>query len=275
MRIDLQQLRKAPVTRDVELPSEFLGEDVEEDLRFDAATGDVTFRLLGDDVLATGKLHSRVYGPCARCLAEAGHDIDVDVLLNYWPRIGNEGSKIVDIDPRRARLHALRRLGNRARRGPAPAHRRRSARRAHLRRRLQGPLPPLRRQPERNRPATAKRKPRRQRNPTNPTGKKNYATSSSTERAARPVTRRVARRDPASLPRRSTRTDARTRRRNSSRPGRRSAASPGRSTSCSSAAPTPSSSRAPDPSAPSFRSTPCSAPVSPPDAHRAEAATPA
>lgn len=99
MRVDIQQVRQEPVTLEVELPASYLMEDLEEGLTLEDATGHATFRMAGEDLIATGTLHTRLQGPCARCLAPARRDIQIDFQLNYWPETGNEASKIVDVDP--------------------------------------------------------------------------------------------------------------------------------------------------------------------------------
>lgn len=100
MRIHIGELQKSPFEYDVELSPDFLQEDLEEDIQFDPATGLVTFRMIQDEILASGKLHTKAHAPCARCLNPVEEEINVDVHLYYWPREKErEESKIEDIEP--------------------------------------------------------------------------------------------------------------------------------------------------------------------------------
>ena len=86
MRIDVQRLGEGPFEYEVELSPAFLAGGLEEELRFDPGRGKVTFRLVSDEVFASGRLTSTAYGTCARCLGDAAHPFAVDVHLYYWPR---------------------------------------------------------------------------------------------------------------------------------------------------------------------------------------------
>ena len=86
MRIDVRILREGPFECEVEFSPAFLSDGIQEDLRFDPAHGQVTFRLVGEEVFASGRLTSAAYGQCARCLGEAVYPLTVDVQLYYWPR---------------------------------------------------------------------------------------------------------------------------------------------------------------------------------------------
>lgn len=99
MKIDILKLREGPITVDVRLDPRHLGEGSEEGVFFEPGVGEVTFRMVGNDILAAGKLHSAVHGPCGRCLHEARIPLEADVHLYYWPKREDTGSKIADIDP--------------------------------------------------------------------------------------------------------------------------------------------------------------------------------
>lgn len=85
MRIDIGRLKKEAVVYEVAFSPEYIKGEIEEDLRFDAASGEVTFKMVGDSVLATGKMESTAYLPCSRCLTEVKFPILVDVDLCYLP----------------------------------------------------------------------------------------------------------------------------------------------------------------------------------------------
>jgi len=113
MRIHLSRLQEGPFEYDVNFSPAYLMEGAEEaksaenaarvegDLRFEAGAGAVTFRLIGQEVVATGELHTTLHGSCGRCLAPASASLTVPVHLFYWPRDPErEASKIADIiDP--------------------------------------------------------------------------------------------------------------------------------------------------------------------------------
>jgi uncharacterized metal-binding protein YceD (DUF177 family) len=101
MLIHLTQLREGPFEYDVNFSPTYLMEGCEEsDLRFEAGTGTVVFRLVGKEVVAEGELETTVHGACGRCLAPASATLKVPVHLFYWPRNPeHEASKIEDIDP--------------------------------------------------------------------------------------------------------------------------------------------------------------------------------
>ena len=86
MIIDILRLRQEPVVYEVDLSPEFLAAGIEEDLRFEAGRGTVTFKMVGEQAMATGELRTTARGVCARCLGEAVHPIRADVHLYYWPR---------------------------------------------------------------------------------------------------------------------------------------------------------------------------------------------
>ena len=119
MRIHLSRLQEGPFEYDVDFSPAYLmegavspesaegrvgpesAEQAQGGLRFEAGAGAVTFRLIGQEVVATGELHTTVHGACGRCLAPASASLTVPVHLFYWPRDPErEASKIADIiDP--------------------------------------------------------------------------------------------------------------------------------------------------------------------------------
>ena len=99
MKIDVLRLRNNPVVYDVDLSPEYLGEGTEEDIAFGPGRGQVTFRLVGDDVLAEGTLRTEISARCGRCLGDVRREIRAAVHLFYWPKKEETGSKILDIDP--------------------------------------------------------------------------------------------------------------------------------------------------------------------------------
>ncbi|NQU42043.1 DUF177 domain-containing protein [bacterium] len=100
MRINLEELKKGPLSFEVDLTPQYLREEVEESICFEAARGSVTFRRISEEIVVTGQLKSTVHTSCARCLEDAVLPIQADVHLYYWPHDPeHEASKIADIDP--------------------------------------------------------------------------------------------------------------------------------------------------------------------------------
>jgi uncharacterized protein len=100
MKIDILKLREKPFVYDVHFSPEYLQEGTEqEDLRFDPGVGEVTFKMVGDDIIAQGELSTRVHSHCGRCLSETSFEVRSPVHLYYWPERDDTGSKIIDIDP--------------------------------------------------------------------------------------------------------------------------------------------------------------------------------
>jgi uncharacterized metal-binding protein YceD (DUF177 family) len=84
-RIKLADLREQDQTVDVELTPEFLLGEIEEDLEFEPAVGQLKFHLAGEEVLGTGRLTSAVTLPCARCLEKVRIPLDTQIVLTFWP----------------------------------------------------------------------------------------------------------------------------------------------------------------------------------------------
>ena len=96
MWIGIERLRKEPVVYDVELSPEFLRGDIEEDLRFDAGRGTVTFRMVRGEVMASGELATTAYSQCGRCLGPVVLPVRVKVELFYWPRTEDHRAEETD-----------------------------------------------------------------------------------------------------------------------------------------------------------------------------------
>ena len=101
MRIDVGQLRKEDIIYDVRFSPEFLKQDIDEDLRFDPAVGQVVFHMVRDEVIAEGCLSTTAYLRCARCLAETPFAASAPVHLYYWPgtKQPDPQSTIEDVTP--------------------------------------------------------------------------------------------------------------------------------------------------------------------------------
>lgn len=100
MRIHLDQLREGPLEMPVDLSRETLNAELEENLELEPATGQATFRLVGQEVICTGTLESRVSGRCGRCLASVSQLLRVPFHLFYWPKdADHEASNLEDLDP--------------------------------------------------------------------------------------------------------------------------------------------------------------------------------
>ena len=102
MRIHLARLQEGPFEYDVNFSPAYLMEGVEGDLRFEAGAGTVTFRLIGQEVVATGELRTAVHGACARCLTPASAPLAARSRARGVQNRGHHRS-------RRAGLRALRR----------------------------------------------------------------------------------------------------------------------------------------------------------------------
>jgi uncharacterized protein len=103
MKIDIQKLLEGPMDVDVELPGGFLAEGLEtQGVSFDDGRGKMAFRIVGDDIMASGELRSCVRAKCARCLAPAQWPLRVEVHLYYLPEPKDRGPAVVDVDPAEA-----------------------------------------------------------------------------------------------------------------------------------------------------------------------------
>ena len=102
MWIDIERLRKEPFVYDVDLSPDYLRGDIEEDLRFEPGRGTVTFRMVRNEVMATGELSTTAYSHCGRCLGPVVRSVKVQVELFYWPN---------EEDTRREELEAEDELG--------------------------------------------------------------------------------------------------------------------------------------------------------------------
>jgi len=98
MRIEIAKLRENPVHYDVDFSEEFMQEDLEEEIRLDPARGRVTFRMVGQDVLASGNLRSVLHGRCDRCLGEVDRPLEADVTFYFRRRTLRDEDRIVDLD---------------------------------------------------------------------------------------------------------------------------------------------------------------------------------
>ncbi|HBF35583.1 TPA: hypothetical protein DDW35_13560 [Candidatus Sumerlaeota bacterium] len=103
MRIELSQLREGPVPYDIEFSPDFLDGEEGDGVRFDAATGSVTFALVGDEISAKGELRTVVHALCGRCLTAVSMPLVVPVHLYFWHRAKFEswssGLEEGEVDP--------------------------------------------------------------------------------------------------------------------------------------------------------------------------------
>jgi uncharacterized protein len=101
MKIDILKLRERPFVYDIQFSPQYLSEGTQQQdgLTFNPGVGRVTFKMVGNDILAEGELFTRVHGRCGRCLTETSFDVRTPVHLYYWPEKEDTGSKILDIDP--------------------------------------------------------------------------------------------------------------------------------------------------------------------------------
>jgi uncharacterized metal-binding protein YceD (DUF177 family) len=86
MRIDLQQLREGDQRLTVRTSPDVFDVD-DEDWRFEGViTGEMTFHLCDEEILAKGTLHANAVGRCARCLEPVPVAIDAPVNYVYQPQ---------------------------------------------------------------------------------------------------------------------------------------------------------------------------------------------
>ncbi len=102
MLVEIARLRLAPCEYDVHLEPDYMNKTLEPTLRFESAEGRVKFSLVGNDVLARGRLCSVLHATCARCLEDGRIPLEAEVSILFRRRRHGEGQTTdhsgVDLD---------------------------------------------------------------------------------------------------------------------------------------------------------------------------------
>ncbi len=100
LKVHLRDLMEGPVTLTLDHPPEVLDlRDEEDEYTFkENVRGEVTFKKIRKNIIATGWVKTRAHTRCVRCLEDMAVDIETNVLITYSndPELVEDG---VEIDP--------------------------------------------------------------------------------------------------------------------------------------------------------------------------------